>query len=1047
MRIPQLSVVDSIPVNASGIGSKTFSWTLGDSLAFVPVVLDTAASAAIDTIAFALTATVSDSASITFTNMLHGTTNAGGSILVDNVYTVNSGGSQVLNVSYTHTAKTLNERFTPVGDSIYKHHDWNADISKFQLNSQLVVNDLAPQRAIFYGLVPVSIQVEVTSYPSLTGGALQFRDPWYLHSNNTQPDSFFSYNSPYSPTGAYNRTSGGAFKNQYDPNNPDIPYYSARAESIQVIGGFECVFDHWDTTGATLYQTESNPAGYNQKAVVFTSANAIVKAIYTRQTVTRTCSILPSWSMVSVPVGLSNYAYDSVYKTSLSKFAYTYDTLKREYKRVDTLQLGKGYWVKFAHDTTLSFTGGKLVIDTFKLGNGWNMIGALSIPLEKRQLQSSPAGIINENIFGYNSNGYYLTDSLKPGYGYWVKMSQSGKIISNGSAIEDTAFQHQTLSENDVSQFPPADTVSLVAPANNSTNITTSVTLRWNPTPYADSFHLQVDTDSLFATPILINLYGITDTSYTVNGLSQSTKYYWRVKSVNVDFGEETWSSARSFTPTPLSTPSVISPNNSTGVTTSPQFHWSSVSGATSYNLRLATDSAMTQNVSAYSSTNTYRTVYDLWESTDYWWQVLATNSYDTTVWCSPKGSFRTEDPCSNCNPGGDGCPYVATWNGGKYILENNILPQSEYPQNTNSEVTDYYKIIRPLVIKDNHYVIQLREFEHERSSLNSVSLLAVDHTLGTNIALLSDNSIIEYTKPYHLGSVQDLDSETTSNLFDLDGKTITVAKGKQISFTFQPNDDGNTSTRTTSSYGLLIGGVVSHGKSVFSSELPKEQKVGSATAGFSAGRNNGAFTFRERASLSFVPLETTDGTVNLNFTENVLLNYINLVTVIPSEYTTTELPLVSAVHSLYGDVKEKLTATDNNYASLIPGDSIELKFDVPPLAENKKRDFILVSHGQYEHLTTSVTTQKPISYALEQNHPNPFNPMTIVNYQLPADNYVTLKVYNVVGKEIATLVDGFESAGYKSVTFDASNLPSGVYYYRLQAGKFSDVKKMLLIR
>ena len=65
----------------------------------------------------------------------------------------------------------------------------------------------------------------------------------------------------------------------------------------------------------------------------------------------------------------------------------------------------------------------------------------------------------------------------------------------------------------------------------------------------------------------------------------------------------------------------------------------------------------------------------------------------------------------------------------------------------------------------------------------------------------------------------------------------------------------------------------------------------------------------------------------------------------------------------------------------------------------------------------------------------------------MPSDEQVTLKVFVVLGRVVSTVVDEFQSAGYKSVEFDASSLPSGVYFYRLQAGKFSAVKKMILAK
>jgi hypothetical protein len=99
---------------------------------------------------------------------------------------------------------------------------------------------------------------------------------------------------------------------------------------------------------------------------------------------------------------------------------------------------------------------------------------------------------------------------------------------------------------------------------------------------------------------------------------------------------------------------------------------------------------------------------------------------------------------------------------------------------------------------------------------------------------------------------------------------------------------------------------------------------------------------------------------------------------------------------------------------------------------------------------TTSVQhpgIELPTRYVLEQNYPNPFNPSTTIEYQLPTKGYVTLKIYSVLGQEIATLAEDLADAGYKSVEWNASNVASGVYFYRLEAGSFTSVKKLLLLR
>ncbi|HZY09808.1 MAG TPA: T9SS type A sorting domain-containing protein, partial [Bacteroidota bacterium] len=91
--------------------------------------------------------------------------------------------------------------------------------------------------------------------------------------------------------------------------------------------------------------------------------------------------------------------------------------------------------------------------------------------------------------------------------------------------------------------------------------------------------------------------------------------------------------------------------------------------------------------------------------------------------------------------------------------------------------------------------------------------------------------------------------------------------------------------------------------------------------------------------------------------------------------------------------------------------------------------------------------TRNPTSFKLKQNYPNPFNPTTVIQYAVTSTQFVSLKVFNVLGQELATLVNEEKHAGFYHVTFDASNLLSGVYYYRLTAGKFTDVKKILLLK
>ena len=106
-----------------------------------------------------------------------------------------------------------------------------------------------------------------------------------------------------------------------------------------------------------------------------------------------------------------------------------------------------------------------------------------------------------------------------------------------------------------------------------------------------------------------------------------------------------------------------------------------------------------------------------------------------------------------------------------------------------------------------------------------------------------------------------------------------------------------------------------------------------------------------------------------------------------------------------------------------------------------------IVVENQYTGIGEQLTSEIPCEFKLEQNYPNPFNPATIINFSVPKISLVTIKVYDVLGNEVATLVNEEKIQGVYSVTFDASHLSSGVYFYKINSGNYSEVKKMAFIK
>ena len=118
-------------------------------------------------------------------------------------------------------------------------------------------------------------------------------------------------------------------------------------------------------------------------------------------------------------------------------------------------------------------------------------------------------------------------------------------------------------------------------------------------------------------------------------------------------------------------------------------------------------------------------------------------------------------------------------------------------------------------------------------------------------------------------------------------------------------------------------------------------------------------------------------------------------------------------------------------FAALPDGDVVEFPINNEALALAKGGDSDLL----------------PNTFSLNQNYPNPFNPSTTISFELPQDSNVQLRVYNVLGQEVETLLDEPRSAGYHQVNFNASNNPSGVYFYKISADSYSNTRKMMLVK
>ena len=208
-------------------------------------------------------------------------------------------------------------------------------------------------------------------------------------------------------------------------------------------------------------------------------------------------------------------------------------------------------------------------------------------------------------------------------------------------------------------------------------------------------------------------------------------------------------------------------------------------------------------------------------------------------------------------------------------------------------------------------------------------------------------------------------------------------------------------------------------------------------------GTSVGPTGFPGISGLSFVPeiipVELTSFTATVNNEGSVVLNW-STATEVNNHMFEIERENTEGQFNKIGFVEGHGTTAEQQEYSYVDN-SVKTGTYYYRL---KQIDF----SGQYEYSNEiEIEVNGPLTFGLEQNYPNPFNPSTLIKYSVPENGFVKLSIYNLVGEEVNVLVSKTVDAGFYEVTFNATNLPSGTYFYRLQTGNTVQAKKMVLMK
>jgi gingipain R len=532
----------------------------------------------------------------------------------------------------------------------------------------------------------------------------------------------------------------------------------------------------------------------------------------------------------------------------------------------------------------------------------------------------------------------------------------------------------------------------------------------------------------------------IRDASLFDPGDNDGLRDMWYVDNITISY------------PVPAVSPTLDYPPNAANYTNaSPLLQWTSSGTTLFYQVMIDNDFGFgSPHASAVVKNPSWQVTPALSLGT-YYWKVRSSN--DSLNW----SDWSAASSYTYYVVYGGGCPFVSTWNGSEYVEDNTILTQSELTGG-GILVTDYYRLRRQLVPEDGEYRLMIKEFEQEKSYIDALELIAVDHPLETRVGVSPKGEIFSYQdENLAVAGRDDSEEDILGLIADNDG-ILYSREGAGTMFVEFMRD------ASSSGQFLLFSPAYSENQGLTRPAPPLKKGNPGAGVEVSIDNANGIWHLGDilppRANPEdalwllnpgSTPGDTGRVKVILKWSADFVADQITCYRVSAEPGHITSVSPTAAVHSESGEVLNELTNDDGTFSTLLPGGEIEVGFSLgqfPAIPEGWVRDFILRSHGYYEPLGRTT----PDRFALLQNQPNPFNAGTNINFALPEDGPITLEVYDILGRRVRTLVNEFRPVGRHCVHFDGrdqhgTNLASGIYFYHLKTSNATEAKKMILLR